>query len=134
MHTMKRLNQTLGLFLVLAGLSLAYVSAYRKLCPETPYGSTALEIDGAPARDLEFEAMHARIRDLEDDLAAREEELEDLANTLAGAIADRNEAIAILRKTGELPCVWWQEAGGVPVAEEVGDQRSEVGKTEGRGE
>lgn len=126
MPSMKRLNQTLGLFLVLAGLSLAYVSAYRKLCPETPYGRTALEIDGAPARDLEFEAMHARIRDLEDDLAAREEELEDLANTLAGAIADRNEAIAILRKTGELPCVWWQEVGGGILADDL--------REEGRGE
>jgi hypothetical protein len=126
---MKRLFSTLAVcgLIALSAIGPAALKhwddalASRPASPKTPYGRTALEIDGAPARDLEIESMRARIDDLESDLAAREEELEDLANTLNGAIADRNEAIAILRANG-----WDGQTG------RLGD--SAMGSEEGRGE
>lgn len=40
----------------------------------------------------------ARIAELEQELKAREAELDDLVNTLNGAVAERNEAIELLRQ------------------------------------
>lgn len=116
--------QSLGVLLaILAGFVVTFYLALRAES-EAP---TVWETDNATIRDLEIESMRARIEDLEADLAAREDELEHLAQTLNGAIADRNEAIAILRATGELPCRWWQEAGGVPT-EHAEDTETEEGR------
>jgi hypothetical protein len=124
---MKRLNLSLGLFLGLATIALLYVAALPRLVQvaQTPYENTASEIDGAPARDLEVESMRARIADLEADLVAREQDCEDLANALNSAIADRNEAVAILMANG-----WMPEVGGQGA--EVGGQGAEVRVMEGR--
>lgn len=113
MSMKKRIGDVTVLFLALSAVAFCYVCAIQRIFADPPE-MTAREIDGASPRDLEMEAMQARIDDLEADLAAREEELEDLANLLNGAIADRTEAIAMLREAGALPCVWWQEFGGVP--------------------
>lgn len=45
----------------------------------------------------------AEIADLQADLAAREAELDALANTLASAVAELNEAAAVLRAHGITP-------------------------------
>ena len=96
--TKMRVNQIIALVAVVTGFVLTFRAALDDaLMPEE---MVPRSIDATTTRDREMEALRARIRDLEEDLAAREEDCEHLADTLNGAVADRNEAIAILQSAG----------------------------------
>jgi hypothetical protein len=82
------------LYTMLAGIAILAVSEA---------GVKTVEILNPPAPPALAAAIPAPapvIEELNAEIAAREAELDELANALASAIADRNEAVAMLQSAG----------------------------------
>ncbi len=77
------------------GIALAFwglLSAWMLPPVEIPQGMSTAEVENA--------RLKAEIESLAEQVAVRERDCEDLANALNSAIAERNEAVALLRAMG----------------------------------
>ena len=106
MNRVERIIGLLVVILVIAGVMWAYMGALDTINPARPRAMS------------ETEQLRERVLQLAELVAEREEELEELAATLNGALAERNEAIALMHEAGLLPCCYWQEVGAAESSKE----------------